>query len=369
MLGKSGFENCKSLFLNGTEIKCEDSVKLLGVTIDYLLNFDLHVSNICKKAARQINVLLRLSKFLTIETKNLIYKSFIKSSFNFCPLVWHFCSKTSSAKMEKLQYRALRLVFNDFDSSYETLLERVNMPTLHISRIRLIAVETFKILHKMSPVYLQDLLSYKNSIFSFRYDNLVDVPRVCTTKYGKSSFCYQAAGVWNSLPNDLRKVEDLKEFKRLVNTWSGSSCKCLKCAKVNQFYFAFAYLSFFLSQFAFYLLCFALLNFYFAFISSLLCFYVNWNVFLTNIRHVFLGAQRDRLSEMVLLSTHNICFSHQYIACVEGAQKDRLIETVLLSTYSKCFWMRIKMEKMAFQCTLLSGGLIFCALSRFSSFA
>ena len=46
MLGKSGFENCKSLFLNGTEIKCEDSVKLLGVTIDYLLNFDLHVSNI-----------------------------------------------------------------------------------------------------------------------------------------------------------------------------------------------------------------------------------------------------------------------------------------------------------------------------------
>ena len=161
MLGKSGFENCKSLFLNGTEIKCEDSVKLLGVTINYLLNSDLHVSNICKKAARQINVLLRLSKFLTIEKKNLIYKSFIRSSFNFCPLVWHFCSKTSSAKMEKLQNRALRLVFNDFDSPYETLLERVNMPTLHISRIRLIAVETFKILHKMSPVYLQDLLSYK----------------------------------------------------------------------------------------------------------------------------------------------------------------------------------------------------------------
>ena len=58
--------------------------------------------------------------------------------------MWHFCPETSSAKMEKLQYRALRLVFNDFDSSYETLLERVNMPTLHISRIRFIAIETFK---------------------------------------------------------------------------------------------------------------------------------------------------------------------------------------------------------------------------------
>ena len=43
MLGKSGFVNCKSLFLNGTEIKCKDSVKLLGVSIDYLLNFDLQI--------------------------------------------------------------------------------------------------------------------------------------------------------------------------------------------------------------------------------------------------------------------------------------------------------------------------------------
>ena len=102
------------------------------------------------------------------------------------------------------------------------------MPTFHISRIRLIAVETFKILHKKSPVYLQDLLSYKKTIYSFRYDNLVDVPRVRTTKYGKSSFCYEEAGVWNSLPNDLCKVDDFKEFRRLVNTWS-SSCKCSMC--------------------------------------------------------------------------------------------------------------------------------------------
>ena len=190
---------------------------------------NLHISNICKKAARQINVLLRLSKYLSTETKILIYKSFIRSNFNYCPLVWHFCSKTSSAKMEKLQYRALRLVFNDFDSSYETLLKKVNMPTLHVSRIRLMAIETFKIVHKMSPVYLHDLLSYKNSTYSFRYDNLVDVPRVRTTKYGKSTFCYEAAQVWNSLPNNLRKVDDFKEFRRLISTWSGPSCKCSMC--------------------------------------------------------------------------------------------------------------------------------------------
>ena len=131
--------------------------------------------------------------------------------------------------MEKLQYRALRLVFSDFNSSYEALLERANMPTLHVNRIRLIAIETFRILHKMSPVYLHDLVSYKELNYSFRYDNLADVPRVSTTRYGKSTFSYEAAVVWNSLPNELRKVEDFGEFRRLVHTLGGSSCKCSMC--------------------------------------------------------------------------------------------------------------------------------------------
>ena len=100
---------------------------------------------------------------------------------------------------------------------------------LHYMLVRLIATESFKILHKMTPVYLQDLLSYKNSAYSFRYDNLVDVPRVRTTKYGKSTFRYEAAGVWNSLPNELRKVEDFREFMRLVDTCGGAACKCSLC--------------------------------------------------------------------------------------------------------------------------------------------
>ena len=33
--------------------------------------------------------------------------------------------------------------------------------------------------------------------------------------------------MWNSLPNELRKVEDFGEFRRLVHTWGGSSCKVL----------------------------------------------------------------------------------------------------------------------------------------------
>ena len=35
--------------LAGNKIICEEEVKLLGVTIDFELKFNSHISNICKK--------------------------------------------------------------------------------------------------------------------------------------------------------------------------------------------------------------------------------------------------------------------------------------------------------------------------------
>ena len=127
-----------------------------------MLNFDLHISDICKKAARQINVLCRPSRYLSTETKLRIYKSFVRSNFSYCPVVWHFCSKSSTDKMEK--NGALRLVYSDFISSYGDLLKKANMNILQITRIRKIAIETFKILNNLSPSYIPDLVKFKTQI-------------------------------------------------------------------------------------------------------------------------------------------------------------------------------------------------------------
>ena len=74
-------------------VKCEDSVKLLGVTIDFKLNFDEHTSNVCKKTSRQLNVLKRIGGHLCKLGKLNVYYSFIMSNFNYCPLSWHFCGE------------------------------------------------------------------------------------------------------------------------------------------------------------------------------------------------------------------------------------------------------------------------------------
>ena len=90
-----------SFNLNGNIIKCEDEVKLLGVTIDFELNFNTHIANICKKASRQLNILKRIGKYLTKLGRLTIYYPYIFSNFNYCPVTWHFCSEQNTNKMEK----------------------------------------------------------------------------------------------------------------------------------------------------------------------------------------------------------------------------------------------------------------------------
>jgi hypothetical protein len=46
--------------------------------------------------------------------------------------------------MEKIQFRALKFIYDDTDSRYEELLTKSKLPTLKIRRIRTIAIETFK---------------------------------------------------------------------------------------------------------------------------------------------------------------------------------------------------------------------------------
>ena len=75
----------------------------------------------------------------------MIYKSFIMSNFNHCPIVWHFCNQSSANKMEKIQERALRFICDDFESPLPDLLQQNGVLPLHISRMKLMAGEVFKI--------------------------------------------------------------------------------------------------------------------------------------------------------------------------------------------------------------------------------
>ena len=82
VLSKS--EENRPLSLNaGVILQPHECVKVLGINIDNRLNFNQHVSYLCKKAARGINALSRMSTCLDYTAKICLFRSFIKCYFDY----------------------------------------------------------------------------------------------------------------------------------------------------------------------------------------------------------------------------------------------------------------------------------------------
>ena len=97
--------------LRGHCIDSQNTVTLLGITIDCKLSFKKHVSGLCKTAASQLNALKRLRPYITHEkARKMLIQSFVFSHFNYCPLVWYFTTAKQLQKIEKIQERALRFI-------------------------------------------------------------------------------------------------------------------------------------------------------------------------------------------------------------------------------------------------------------------
>ena len=201
-----------------TVIPLNEKVELLGVTIDKKLKFDAHVAKICRRVSQQVAVLRRMKKMLPFETRMKLYQSFIVPHFNYCAETWNFCSKGATTKLEKLNERALRFVYRDYSSSYEMLLKQSGYQTLLNQRLAKILTTVYKVVNGQGvSESLCDLVELRESNYNLRGDKILTLPKVNTTKYGLKSLRYKGANLWNKLPNEYRKADSYKLFKKQIS--------------------------------------------------------------------------------------------------------------------------------------------------------
>ena len=115
-------------------------------------HFHQHVSILCRKAGARLRILQRLSSYIDEHYRMTIFRSFVL--INYCSLVWNFCLAAHTSKMERIQFRALKYIYNGVSTSYEELLARANLPTLELHRKREILVEVFISVDNISPYIL-----------------------------------------------------------------------------------------------------------------------------------------------------------------------------------------------------------------------
>ena len=99
-----------SFVVNGTHIKKSDDIDLLGVNIDSKLTIDKHVSVVCSKVNKQLQVIKWFKRLVSRKTRQRLNNAFIQPAFQYCSDVWHHCSARSKDKLEQLNKQALRVV-------------------------------------------------------------------------------------------------------------------------------------------------------------------------------------------------------------------------------------------------------------------
>ena len=142
--------------------------KILGITIDNKLTFKGHIKILCRKAAQKMGALSRLLNHLSDSQKRSIFNSLIKSQFNYCPLMWMFCSRASNNMINKIHERALRLILNGHTSNFDTLLQNNNDTGNHHRNIQTLMIEIYKIKNNLNPPIMGFMFERKNNTYNFR---------------------------------------------------------------------------------------------------------------------------------------------------------------------------------------------------------
>ena len=153
----------------------------------------------------------------------MLLDSFIFSNFNYCPLVWHFRSATLSQKIEKIEEWTLRLLYNDSYSSNNSLLLKLERPTMEVSHLRRLAIEIFKTLKSLNLDFMH--IYFNNGSHSARRKNDLVVNRAKITTFGEKSLGKLGPKIWNSLPEDVKDLTSLQKFPEVIKTWYGPECK------------------------------------------------------------------------------------------------------------------------------------------------
>ena len=132
-----------------------------------------------------------------------------------------------------MQKRAFRFLYDNYDSSYESILKLAGKSTMNVTRLRSLSFEMFKTLNSINPTFVNDIFELRKTNRAIRnqYKPNLEVPIINQVTFGAKSIRYLGPKIWNSLPFHIKSSESLTTFKRIIKNWDTVSCKCPICQR------------------------------------------------------------------------------------------------------------------------------------------
>ena len=157
-------------------------------------------------------------------------KSFIISQFNYCPLIWMMLNSRLNNKINHLHERALRIVYNDYSSTFGDLLNKDKSVTNHQRSLQQLAIEIFKVKIGIAPKIMNEIFTLvQNNTYDLRNGMHLSRVNVHSTQHGTESFSNLGAKIWNLVPVHMKDLKALSTFKNQKKKWIPKYCPCRLC--------------------------------------------------------------------------------------------------------------------------------------------
>ena len=189
----------------------------IGVMFDHNLTMDQQITSVCKSAFFHISNIRKIRKYISQHAAEIIVHSLVTSRLDHCNALLCGVPKNLIARLQRIQNCAARLIVG---SSKHDHIHPVlkSLPWLPVeSRIAFkTLVLTFKARERISPKYLQDLITDYVPTRSLRSASkcLLKDPNYNLESYGKRAFSVAGPLLWNCLPMDIRSQKSLATFKK-----------------------------------------------------------------------------------------------------------------------------------------------------------
>ena len=200
---------------NNYNIKECKSFKYLGLIVDNLLKFDLHVDYIKKKIQKRIGAMYRGSSLLPVKYRKMFANSLILPHFDYLDTIYCRASKTKLQELDIIYKKVAKIALGveKTESSINVYRDMKWLP-LHLRRQVHLSSYMFKIIKEQSP----SNFIYKFAFISGGSRNGASCNLYTPKSKNLKNFYYLGAKAWNNLPQDLRNMSDAKLFGKIYKT-------------------------------------------------------------------------------------------------------------------------------------------------------
>ena len=152
------------------------------------------MKKICEKDNQKLSALARTSKLRTSTQRKKLMNSFINVQFTYCPLTQMFSSKGCYKRINKTHKRSLRLILNDYESSFNSSLSTLNEKTIHQRCINVLLTEVYKYSNGYFPNLINEVFYSRQHHCNLGNFNIFATDNLCN-KYLLNSSVYRAKQV------------------------------------------------------------------------------------------------------------------------------------------------------------------------------